>query len=472
MPKSTSIAAPASKAPASAAKPAANTAAKFFLPYQSRWIKDGSRLKLMEKSRQIGFSWCDAYDTVEETSGTGWPLDCWVSSRDKIQAQLYGLDCQRWAESFKVVADDLGEILIDTEGGQKVSALRLPFANGRSVYNLSSNVDAQAGKRGTRKLDEFALNKDNRRLYAIAYPGIQWGGRLVIFSTHRGNGNFFNELIRDIKHGGNKKGFSLHTVTFEDALCDGLLVKLKHAWRYADPQDPRLDMTEAEFYELTRDQCPDEETFMEEYMCSPSDDGAAFLEYDLITRAEYQPGTAWETDLEDAKSPIYLGVDIGRKHDLTVITVLEQIAGIFLTRRLIELRGMPFSEQEEILYPLLELPQVRRCAIDRTGLGMQFAERAAQKFGTHKIQEVNFSAQEKARMAYPVRALFEDGRIKIPSDRNLRADLRAVKKETTGDTVRFTADRGKNGHADRFWSIALAVEAGREPADPYTSTLI
>ena len=35
-----------------------------FLPYQAKWIMDESRLKLGEKSRQIGFTWCTAYATV------------------------------------------------------------------------------------------------------------------------------------------------------------------------------------------------------------------------------------------------------------------------------------------------------------------------------------------------------------------------------------------------------------------------
>ena len=36
-----------------------------FLPFQSRWITDNSRLKLMEKSRQIGISWSTAYAADE-----------------------------------------------------------------------------------------------------------------------------------------------------------------------------------------------------------------------------------------------------------------------------------------------------------------------------------------------------------------------------------------------------------------------
>jgi phage FluMu gp28-like protein len=32
--------------------------------------------------------------------------------------------------------------------------------------------------------------------------------------------------------------------------------------------------------------------------------------------------------------------------------------------------------------------------------------------------------------------------------------------------VRFAADRGMNGHADRFWGLALAVHAAKRVAAP------
>ena len=50
--------------------------------------------------------------------------------------------------------------------------------------------------------------------------------------------------------------------------------------------------------------------------------------------------------------------------------------------------------------------------------------------------------------------------IRIPSNAKLRSDLRAIKKETTAaGNIRFSADRGENGHSDRFWAGALAVHA-------------
>ena len=62
---------------------------EFFLPYQKAWIMDGSRIKLMEKSRQIGMSWTTAYELVRRHSLAGERRDSWVSSRDELQAKLF-----------------------------------------------------------------------------------------------------------------------------------------------------------------------------------------------------------------------------------------------------------------------------------------------------------------------------------------------------------------------------------------------
>jgi phage FluMu gp28-like protein len=437
-----------------------------FLGYQGRWNGDNSRLKIMEKCRQAGVSWCDSLDSLMETAKKDWPFDCWISSRDQIQAQLYGQDVYEWARKVAVAAGALGESIIETTGGKQLSALRLPLANGRSIWSLSSNVDAQAGKRGTRKMDEFALNPANRQLYAIGKPGIQWGGRMCLFSTHRGTHNFFNTLITEIRHKGNPKKFSLHRVTIEDAVRDGLLVKLKQNWEKLDPEDPRLQMGEEEWLQTQREECPDEETWQQEYMCNPADDDSAFLSYDLIATCLYPATEDWQTDLRAAKNPLYVGVDIGRDHDLTVIWVIEKMGGVAFTRRVIICDRETFDAQETKLYEVLALPQTRRCCIDQTGMGRQFAERAIKRFGEYRVEGLHFTGPVKEELAYPVRAAFEDRSVRIPDDKFITADLRGIRKETTaGGNIRFAADRGKNGHSDRFWALALALHAGKNVQD-------
>ena len=60
--------------------------------------------------------------------------------------------------------------------------------------------------------------------------------------------------------------------------------------------------------------------------------------------------------------------------------------------------------------------------------------------------------------------MMEDHRLRLPYDPLVRADLRAVTKTTTAaGNVRFTAERTREGHADRFWALALALEAASRP---------
>lgn len=437
---------------------------RLFLPYQQRWVDDGSRLKLMEKSRQIGVSWSTAFACVSRTAPVEARNDQWVSSRDEIQARLFLEDCVKFARLLNAAAEVLGLQVIDPD--KKISAYVLQFKNGRRIHSMSSNPDAQAGKRGGRVLDEFALHPDPRKLYSIAYPGITWGGQLEIVSTHRGSANFFNELVQEIKHKGNPKHFSLHTVRLQDALDQGFLAKLQQAL----PADsPIQEMDEAGYFDFIRSGCADEEQFLQEYCCVPADDEGAFLTYDQIARCEYAAAEHWEMTADgcfDGRQlgELFLGVDVGRNHDLTVLWVLERINGRFFSRRVVELREKRFAEQEAELYALLDLPAVRRCCIDATGLGMQLAERAVEKYG-HRVEGVRFSAQVKEALAYPLRAAFEDLAIKIPNRPEIRSDLRAVKKTTTAaGNIRFDADRGTNGHADRFWALALALHAASTPA--------
>jgi len=432
-----------------------------FLPFQERWITDRSRLKLMEKSRQIGISWSSAYDIVRSQSRSGTRLDAWISSRDEIQARLFLDDCKKFAEILEIAAEDLGEKVIDTKGS---TAFVLRLASGIKINSMSSNPDAQAGKRGTRLLDEFALHGDPRLLYSIAKPGITWGGQLDMVSTHRGSANFFNELVREIREKGNPKGISLHRVTLQDALDQGFLFKLQAK---LPSDDPVQEMDEDDYFTFIRSGCADEESFLQEYMCVPADDASAFLTYDLIASCEYREGDVWEIETARIQNPFYVGVDIGRKQDLTVISVLERAGGRFLTRQLIELKAMPFSQQEKILYAILAQPKMSRCCIDSTGLGMQFAERAAEKFGTYRVEGVKFSGPVKEDLAYPLKAAFEDGNIRIPFNKFIRADLRAIRKETTASgNIRFAADRGANGHSDRFWAFALGVHAAGKDEGP------
>lgn len=428
-----------------------------FLPFQSAWIKDDSRLKLMEKSRQIGLSWSTAYACNERTAMQGARHDQWVSSRDDLQARLFIEDCKHWAKIMNMAAKDLGEVMLDEKN--RVSAYVLEFTSGKRIHSMSSNPDAQAGKRGGRVLDEFALHPDPRKLWSIAYPGITWGGNMEVISTHRGSNNFFNQLVREARESGNPKNISLHRVTLQDALDQGFLYKLQ---QMLPAGDQRQAMDEAEYFDFVRSGCADEESFQQEYMCNPADDDVAFLEYDLIASAEYPANAEWQ-QIEGKR--LFAGVDIGRKSDLTVLWVVELLGDVLYTRHIERLKKMRKSDQEKILWPWFE--RCERVCIDYTGLGIGWGDDAQDKFGEQKIECVTFSTRVKEELAYPIKGRMEDRTLRIPHDPVIRADLRQVTKQTTAaGNVRFAAERTPDGHADHFWALGLAVHAAASPVAP------
>lgn len=434
---------------------------KFFLPYQQRWIKDSSRIKLMEKSRQVGLSWSTSYALVRRKSQAGAKNDAWISSRDDLQARLFKEDCNHFAGILHTACRDLGQQVIDESKG--ISAYVLHFANGCRIHSMSSNPDAQAGKRGDRVLDEFALHPDPRKLWAIAYPGITWGGQLEIISTHRGSQNLFNSLVQEARENGNPKGISLHRVTLQDALEQGFLSKLKSK---LPAGDPILEMDEASYFDYIRAGCVDEESFLQEYMCVPSDDATAFIGYDLLDACTMPPAEQWELPLDPSRE-YFLGVDIGRTHDLTVLYLLEADGPRRISRRIVELSNTPFHEQAAAIDRYASLPHVRRVCIDATGIGRQLAEDSRRRHGG-KVEEVIFTAGVKEDLAVTLRRAMEDRALRLPPYRPLAADLRSIRKETTSaGNVRYVGERTKDGHADRFWALALAIHAAKTPASSH-----
>lgn len=430
----------------------------FFLPYQKAWIEDTSRLKLMEKSRQIGMSWAAAYAAVRGQIFKKFPTRsvCWVASRDEQQARLFLEDCLRFAEFLKKALKRIGQSLLDYQ----VQAQSLVFGKTGAIYSLSSSPNAQAGKRGSRILDEFALHPEPKKLYSIAYPGITWGGSLELISTHRGASNFFNTLVQEIRERGNPKNFSHHRVTLSDALDQGFLKKLQSK---LPPEDPRQAMDNDAYFYWIRQGCPDEETFLQEYQCQPLDENSGFLEYALIRGCEYPDATPWELEsLDAAQGPLFLGIDIARDQDLSVFWMLELLGDVFFTRKVITLKKHTFLEQEDILCSLLKETPVRRVCIDQTGLGRQFAEQAQQRFGASRVLGLHFTQALKEQMAYGLKNALEQKRLRLPGTAAIRNDLRSVQRSfSSHGALRFEAKRGAAGHGDHFWALALALHAAQ-----------
>jgi phage FluMu gp28-like protein len=212
-----------------------------------------------------------------------------------------------------------------------------------------------------------------------------------------------------------------------------------------------------EWMQNERDNCFDEYTWLQEYCCVAVDEACAFLPYDLIVTCELDDVLK---SLEDTQNDLFIGVDVGRKKDLTVIWVLEKLEQILYTRSVIELAKTPFHKQEEVLSAVLSRRNFRRCCPDSTGIGMQLSENAQLKFGQYRVEPIMFTNRIKEELAYTVRTNFENRTVFIPKQHEIREDLHSVRRITTAaSNIRFDADHSANGHADRFWALALALHA-------------
>lgn len=422
--------------------------AQYLFPYQKQWLADKSRYKIWEKSRRIGATYVQALeDVLDCLSHKG--LAVWFSSADDSAAKEYILYCAHWAKVASAAASAVSEEIWDERSG--TAAYSISFKNGARINAMSSNPKAFRSKGGKVVLDEFAWHRDQQALWTAARPVITWGYDMRILSTHNGRQSLFYQFLNNDSTG----LWSRHKTTVFDAVDQGLADRLSGRALNFNERQSWLDQERAA--------CGNEDSWQQEYCCTPLDETSAFLTYEMIASCE-RPSEDLLIPDDKIKGDLYLGFDVARKHDLSVIVLLEKSFAALIVRRITVLKNMPFQSQKRLLFDLLQKPGVRRLCIDAGGLGMNLAEDAQSAFGSYKVEPITFTQAIKEELAVSLRIAFEDHSIFIPSDADLRADLHSIKRSVTSSGhVRFDAERSEtDGHADRFWALALAVHAAKD----------
>ncbi|HEX2982843.1 MAG TPA: terminase family protein [Ignavibacteriales bacterium] len=422
----------------------------YFLKYQMDWLNDNAQVKVWEKSRRIGATYVQSFEDVRDCVHGRVPA-VWFSSADESAAREYILYCAQWAEMYQAAAKDMGETVVEKQ--QDLKAMRIKFSNGARINALSSSPKAFRSKGGKVVLDEFAHHEDQLEMWKAAKPSATWGFPIRILSTHNGKQSLFYKFTERIKS--KELGWNLHTTDIFSAVNDGLVDKIYKRQTTEQERAGWLKRVEEDAF--------DKSTWLEEYCCVPVDESTAFISYDMIEGVENDSlnSALLNDELQNISGQLYLGMDIGRKKDLTVIWVLEEIYGVLFTRLVKSMQGENFKTQKDVLFKLLSHANLRRACLDATGLGMQLAEEAQDAFGKFKVEPVMFTGRTKEELAYNLFTRMESKTIFIPADNAIREDLHSVRKITTSaNNIRFDADRSEiAGHADRFWALALAAHA-------------
>lgn len=464
------------------------------LPYQQKWVADQADVAVWEKSRRIGASWCDASDSVLTASSADGMDALYIGYSEKM-AREYIDDCAMWARAFNRAAGAMQEVMfqdVDEDGNiQEIKAFRIDFASGFKVLALSSRPRSIRGTQGKVTIDEAAFHDDLAGLLTAALALLIWGGRVRILSSHNGEDNPFNLLVKDIRAG--KLPYSLHHTTFGEAIDQGLYERVKLV------MGERLkEKTRAEWEAKVRAQYGEGQA--EELDCIPRQGSGVYIPRTLVERAQVdgvpvitlKKPLEWmfsdqrlaQTDdwIRDVLKPVVdsmpglrtvLGQDFGRTGDLSYISALQETGpGHWREALALELRRIPFDVQQKILFWLMDhVPLFHHIKLDARGNGQAHAEAALLRpgAGPSRVECVMASPTWYAENFPPYKAALEDKSVGIARGEDVIADHRRVILKNGYPTMDAGHDKGSDGeqrHGDGVIARVLAWAATRQEGEP------
>ena len=476
-----------------------------FLPYQKEWLEDRSDLKIIEKNRRCGISWTDSADSVLDAA----PAQAWTNtyymSFNKDNCRQYIEDAGEWAKKLGFAASEIiesEEPLLDDED-KSITTYRITFASGAEIMGLPGVSRSLRSKQGNVVIDEAAFFDDLESVLQAAKALVMWGGRIRVISTHNGDDNPFNILIKNIRSG-KEKEWSLHRITFREAMAQGLYkricLKQGRKWTpeadkefmdkmyriYGDNPDEELDViprasgdryfgrglldhatADADSYDMRRLECSD--SFLHK------NESFKNREIEKFFNQEVRP------ILGALEGQVFGGNDFGRSGDLTTYWFAEEVSKTQLAVRLIvEIKNAPFEQQQlfndYVTDWLSERKKFGGLAIDSRGNGQQIGEHAMLRHPGASIQVMETNAWY-AKYGTDLHGLMESGDFSVPDDETIKADFALVVLKNGIPTIPAvrTSDRDSKGkrHGDGASAAMLCVCAWREcAADPAPSFFV
>ena len=480
-----------------------------FLPYQQRWFEDTSQIMIAEKSRRTGLTWAEAGRNVINAAKPRKRGGCstfYVGSKQEMALE-YIAACALFAKAFNQLAEaDVYEMSFwDSGKKEEILTYMIRFPKtGRKIQALSSRPSNLRGLQGDVVIDEAAFHESLEELLKAALALTMWGNKVRLISTHNGVDNAFNTYIQDAREG--RKDYSIHRITLDDAITQGLYQRIcfvtGQAWSVEAEKKWRDDLYK---------NAPNTESAEEEYGCIPKKSGGNYLSRVLIEAAmvadhsitiyRYEaPEGFMEWSDQHRRDEIekwcldnllpelkalpekcrhVFGEDFARRGDLTVLDPLTISPN--LRKRVpfrVELRNLTFEQQWQVVqFIISRLPGFSGAAFDATGNGAYLAEKAALKFGTSMIQQVQLSQAWYAEWMPKLKGEFEAFNIELPRHQSTLDDLLSIKLEKgiplidKGRQKDLEAGNGKKRHGDSAVSLAMAVCASWSSGGPIEATI-
>jgi phage FluMu gp28-like protein len=437
------------------------------MPYQKAWIADPSRLKVCEKGRRTGITWAEAYDSVftaaaEKEDGGD---DVWYIGDTKEKGREFVKTCAAFAEKIAKELLNVEEFLfedVETDGTSKqITAWRIKFASDHRISALSSRPSNIRGLQGVVVVDEAGFHPNVADVIDACNALFLWGGEIHVISTHNGNANPFNDLLKEVRAG--IRPGTVHTFPFDLAVAQGLYerawaTRLRYKGYNLSPEDKSRWYNEARKSYGSRT-----EAMREELDAIPREGEGTMLPLALIEAAQRQqytvcrwvppdtvgglPFVDWSEDRRREHMEEWIS-----EHVLPILKTLPHnvpyaLGGDFAMRQdraayavgytdqqlhrhvpfIVELRECPYDQQKQLLFFigtwLRENRLLQGGVLDANGNGMVLAQEARQKFGADRIVELMPSDAWLREVTPKFSACFTDKTMHLPADLDVRSDL-------------------------------------------------
>jgi phage FluMu gp28-like protein len=418
------------------------------LPYQQAWMDDPSPYKIICKSRQIGFTWIETLAIV------------FACVEERRKWYYLSLNEQRAAEAIAYVQQHCQALELLTElddrmrdfDGASYRQLGVTFPNGSQIIGLPSNPRTARGASGDVTLDEFGHQPWDKQIWMALSPLMMWNRSLHVISTPNGKQGEYHGIWT---------GNLAVDVDAVEALCRrGEQHTIGDEWSRhwidvytAKEQGHPVDIDKAK--RLARS----EDVWLQEYCCKFLDEAYAWLPWALIERA-CRAGETFGASHQLTDAPVGTlvgGYDVGRERHPAVLWINEHRGERIITRHVQALHKAGFDEQEAVISKWM--PQLSKFSIDATGIGAGLSERLEKRYRS-RVNQVKFTGDMPVKLATELRRLFELNRIALADSSEIRLELHSVRRTFTKlGNVQFSAPDTIDGHADRFWALALAIHA-------------
>jgi phage FluMu gp28-like protein len=425
-------------------------------PYQVRFLNDRSVFRIVNKSRQIGFSTIIGGETVQKAVVSPAYKANIVSINQKeaadkitIAGNLYHSIPDEFKESDPVLKPVLW-----TNATDEISFHRPPITS--SIISQPASAAVRGGRKDI-YFDEFAHIRDAPKLYRAAMPAITRGdSRLTIISTPLGQSGLFYDIAANAQA---FPEYSRHSVPWWE--CSAMVKP--ELYPEALALAAGIDGSEERVLKYGTDKLHiiyngfggDIIGFQTEYEATFADETTAYFTWDLIvncTNEEAPVLREWNPSYEP-EGFISIGVDLAKERDQTVFTVVEHLEDghkkVLFTRATQE----DYSDQFIYLESLVKATKASRVTIDQTGVGQKFVEDAKRLIKGTNVEGVVFTNAKKERWATGFKGAMQTGSVSWPSIQDLRRQIHGIKRTKT--EANFYKFAGKSD--DYFWSLMLAL---------------